>query len=717
VAIPVPLPQLFDYLPVSGEQFAPAGARVLVPFGRRKLVGIVVESGVLSSMPEERLLPALALLDDAKPLLDANLMALLAWCWQYYKHAPGEVLQTALPPALRKPDARLPVAPPQFALSSAGEDRLLLPAGRVPAQYAMLQKFVHGPISPTGLALEGARWRTTLGRLLEQGWVHSVTPAASEPRITPGPELTTEQRHVVDSITRNGSHFQCHLIDGVTGSGKTEVYLHLLEPVIRAGKQALVLVPEIGLTPQLLRRFRRRLGLEPVVIHSRISQGGRLSAWESARSGRAQLVIGTRSALFTPMPALRLIILDEEHDSSFKQQEGFRFSGRDVAVKRAADLDIPVVLGSATPSLETLNNAHAGRYAWHRLRQRATRAALPAWRVLDMNQNSRHHGLASGAIELMAETLSRQEQVMVFLNRRGWAPVLMCEECGWHARCERCDSNLTWHRSAGRLCCHHCGHQRRVPEVCPDCRADGLSGAGEGTQQLERAIHERFPDVPVLRFDRDSTSRKDSFDKQVEQVMQGGPCILVGTQMLAKGHHFPDVTLVVVVNIDQSLYSADFRALERLGQTLLQVAGRAGRVGKPGSVVLQTFHPENDSLALLINNGYEAFAMSQLEERRLAQLPPITFQALLRGEALIRKDVERFLSVAAENFPGGETRVFGPMPAIKEKIAGRYRMYLLLQSNTRAELHRQIDSWLVPLQALPQGRKVRWAIDVDPQEL
>jgi primosomal protein N' (replication factor Y) len=334
-----------------------------------------------------------------------------------------------------------------------------------------------------------------------------------------------------------------------------------------------------------------------------------------------------------------------------------------------------------------------------------------------MNQNSRHQGLAGGAVELMAETLSRQEQVMVFLNRRGWAPVLMCEECGWHALCERCDSNLTWHRSAARLCCHHCGNQRHVPMLCPNCRADGLSGAGEGTQQLERNIQERFPDVPVLRFDRDSTSRKDSFSNQVEQVMQGGPCILVGTQMLAKGHHFPNVTLVVVVNVDQALYSADFRALERLGQTLLQVSGRAGREEKPGSVVLQTFHPENESLAMLITRGYEAFALDQLEQRRLAQLPPVTFQALLRAEALIRKDVEQFLAAAAESFPHGAARLFGPMPAIKEKVAGRYRIYLLAQSDTRAELHRQIDAWLAPLRALPLGRKVRWVIDVDPQEL
>jgi primosomal protein N' (replication factor Y) len=717
VALPVPLPQLFDYLPDPGGQPAPAGTRVLVPFGRRKLVGIVVEVNAVSDLAPQRLLPVLAVLDEGRPLLDSHLMDLLAWCWQYYKHAPGEVLQTALPPALRKADGSLPAQPLQFRLTEAGRIRLGQAPGRVRAQYALLRRLEGGAASEIQLAEESPRWRATLSRLQAQDWVAAETAAAQSPRIAPGPQLTAEQQQALDGFAKDIDHYHCHLLDGITGSGKTEVYLHMLESILLQQRQGLVLVPEIGLTPQLLRRFRRRLGLEPAVIHSRISQGERLAAWEAARSGRARLVIGTRSALFTPMPELGLIVLDEEHDASFKQQDGFRYSARDIAVKRAAELDIPIVLGSATPSLESLNNAVVGRYIRHRLRQRATQAALPRWRVIDMRQSPRVHGLAAATMDAIAETLARQEQVMVFLNRRGWAPVLMCEQCGWHGTCDRCDANLTWHRSAGQLLCHHCGSQRRVPAVCPDCRADALVSAGEGTQQLEQVLQDRFPAVPVLRFDRDSTRGKGRFDEQVGQVMQGGACVLVGTQMLAKGHHFPSVTLVAVVNIDQALFSPDFRALERLGQTLLQVSGRAGRADKPGTVILQTFHPEDDALNLLIREGYEVFADRLLEERGLAQLPPLTYQALLRAEAHAREDVLRYLRAAASTFPAGEGRVFGPMPAIMEKVGGRYRMYLMIQASSRAELHRQIDAWCASLRTLPSGRKVRWALDVDPQEL
>jgi len=717
VALPVPLPQLFDYLPEAGKAFPSAGTRVLVPFGRRKLVGIVVEADVDTEVPRQRLQAVTQVLDQGKPLLDSQLMALLTWCWHYYKHAPGEVLKTALPPALRKADGSLPAPPLQYRLTDAGHSRLDQPPGRAPVQYAMLQRLENGPVSEAHLAETGHRWRATLSRLLDQAWVAAEPAAVPSANIAPGPRLTPEQQQAVDGFGKQPNRFQCHLLDGVTGSGKTEVYLHLLEKILLQNRQGLVLVPEIGLTPQLLRRFRRRLGLEPAVIHSRVSEGERLAAWEAARSGRVRLLIGTRSALFTPMPELGLIVLDEEHDASFKQQDGFRYSARDIAVKRAAELDIPIILGSATPSLESLNNAAAGRYTRHRLRQRATRAALPRWRVIDMRQNSHSHGLAATTLSAISETLARREQVMVFLNRRGWAPVLMCERCGWHGRCERCDANLTWHRSARLLLCHHCGSQRRVPPVCPDCRADALVSAGEGTQQLEQFLQDRFPAVPVLRFDRDSTRGKGRFDEQVEQVMEGRACILVGTQMLAKGHHFPAVTLVAVVNVDQALFSPDFRALERLGQTLLQVSGRAGRVDKPGTVILQTYHPENEALVSLIRDGYEVFADRLLEERRTTELPPVTFQALLRAEAHARDDVMRFLRAAARCFPAGESRVFGPLPAIMEKVGGRYRMYLMVQASSRTELHRQIDAWCGSLRDMPSGRKVRWVLDVDPQEL
>jgi primosomal protein N' (replication factor Y) len=717
VALPVPLPQLFDYLPPAADSGPAVGARVLVPFGRRKLVGVVVAARERSDVPADRLLPVFEALDGGVPLLDKKLLNLLRWCWQYYKHAPGEVVIGALPPALRNARTTLPGPPTRYRLTAAGADRLRQPPGRAPVQHEMLGTLAAGPLPVEALSSIGSRWRKTLGALLENGWVAAEEMPRERPQPVEGPVLMEDQRKAVHAVTADLDRFRCHLLDGVTGSGKTEVYLRLLETVLREGGQALVLVPEIGLTPQLLRRFRQRLGLEPSVIHSGLAAGERLAAWSAAASGRAELVVGTRSALFTPMPRLRLIILDEEHDASFKQQDGFRYSARDVAVKRAAELAIPVLLGSATPSLESLNNALEGRYAWHRLRERATQATLPAWRVLDVRQVDLVGGLAPAALDAIGNVLERGEQAMVFLNRRGYAPVLMCQSCGWHGNCDRCDANLTWHRARGRLLCHHCGSQRRAPALCPDCRADALVGAGEGTQQLEEVLERRFPNAPILRFDRDATARKGALDQQIDTVRRGGPCLLVGTQMLAKGHHFPGMTLVVIVNIDQALYSADYRALERMGQMIEQVAGRAGRSDKPGTVILQTLHPEHPALDLLMTSGYERYARWLLEERRLAGLPPAGYQALLRADAHDRGAVERFLTEAAAVFPSGHASLFGPMPAIMERLGGRSRMYLVLQAANRGDLHAQIDPWLPQLRELRSGRKVRWAIDVDPQEL
>jgi len=717
VALPVPLPNLFDYLAPPGTHEIAEGTRVLVPFGRKKMVGVVVGRASRSEVPAERLLAVSEILDGGEPLLDSKLIELLRWCWMYYKHAPGDVIASALPPALRKAKGKLPGPPLHYYLTAAGRERLEQPPGRARVQFEMLGALAAGPLNGSKLSGIGSQWRKTLSALIDQGWVESEPMPPAAPQISPGPVLIPDQQEAVTSILASMGEFGCHLLDGVTGSGKTEVYMHLLEKVLSEGRQALVLVPEIGLTPQLLRRFRNRLGLEPATIHSGLSAGERLEAWAAARSGRAALVVGTRSALFTPLPRLGIIVLDEEHDASFKQQDGFRYSARDIAVKRAAELDIPVVLGSATPSLESLSNAARGKYSWHRLRERATNAPLPAWRVMDMRQQSTQSGLSVTALEAIGDTLERGEQVMVFLNRRGYAPVLMCQQCGWSGLCERCDAHLTWHRSMGRLCCHHCGAQRPAPHLCPECRADALMGAGEGTQQLEEALEQRFPGFLVLRFDRDRTRGKGVMVQQLEQVRKGEPCLLVGTQMLAKGHHFPGVTLVVIVNIDQALYSADYRALERMGQMIQQVAGRAGRMEKAGTVILQTLHPEHPALELLLSQGYEAYARWLLEERQLAGLPPAGYQALLRAEAHDRALAEHFLDEAARVFPPGETRVYGPMPAIMERIKGRSRMYLVVQGASRSALHRQVDHWLPGLRKLPAGRKVRWAIDIDPQEL
>ena len=717
VALPVPLPVLFDYL--SPREGSPTvnGTRVLVPFGRRKLVGVVVGKAETSEIPVERLLPVTQVLDNGVPLLDEKLTELLRWCWKYYKHAPGDVIASALPPALRKAAGQLPALPLCYRLTGAGLERLGLPEGRAKVQYAMLKALAGGPLGSGELAGIGSQWRKTLSALTGQGWVQSEVAPVQQLAAAPGPKLIPDQENAVREISARLDGFGCHLLDGVTGSGKTEVYMSLLETVLSRGGQGLVLVPEIGLTPQLLRRFRNRLGLEPAVIHSGLSAGERLQAWAGARSGHAALVVGTRSALFTPMPGLGIIILDEEHDASFKQQDGFRYSARDIAVKRAAELDIPVVLGSATPSLESLSNAIDGKYSWHRLRERATRASLPTWRVLDLRQQSKLNGLSSIALDEIGRTLDRGEQAMVFLNRRGYAPVLMCQECGWSGSCKRCDAHLTWHRSIDRLCCHHCGSRAPAPSLCPECRADALIGAGEGTQQLEEALEKQFPDYPVLRFDRDRIRRKGVMDEQLEQVRKGDACLMVGTQMLAKGHHFPGVTLVVIVNIDQALYSADFRALERMGQMIQQVAGRAGRMEKAGTVILQTLHPEHEALELLLGQGYEAYATWLLQERKMAGLPPVGFQALLRAEAHDRSVAENFLDDAAQVFPPGDTKIYGPMPAIMERIGGRSRMYLVAQGARRGALHRQVDQWLPELRRLPSARKVRWAIDIDPQEL
>ncbi|MCW8926535.1 MAG: primosomal protein N', partial [Xanthomonadales bacterium] len=466
----------------------------------------------------------------------------------------------------------------------------------------------------------------------------------------------------------------------------------------------------------LVSRFTRRLGFEPVVTHSGLSEGQRLQAWARARNGLARLVIGTRSALFLPLSDLQLIILDEEHDASFKQQDGFRYSSRDVAVKRAAGLGVPVVLGTATPSLETYNNAQAGRYTWHRLRQRATGAAEPRWRVLDLIQQTMHGGVSAVAMDAIASTLEAGEQALIFLNRRGYAPVILCHECGWHAACPHCDSNMTWHRQSRRLLCHHCDYHEPVPFMCPACNADALQGAGEGTEQLEQVLGERFPDIPLLRFDRDSVRRKGEFHRLSEQVKEGEPCLLVGTQMLAKGHHFPQVTLVVIVNLDQALYSADFRALERMGQLMLQVAGRAGRDRLPGEVILQTHYPRHEAVETLLSSGYEGFAADICRDRRAAALPPFTYQALLRSDAVSKADVKRFLQQARSCFPAGNTEIYGPFPAMMERRGGRTRWYLLAQARRRKDLHRQLDKWVPELQELPLGRKVRWVVDVDPQD-
>lgn len=716
VAVPVPLPGLFDYLPGDAGTGLRPGQRVRVAFGPRKLVGVIVEQVSEPSVALDRLQPLLGVLDDGQAVLTKELLGLLQWCARYYKHPPGEVLFNALPPALRKSEGCLPEPPEQLRLTAAGEQRLGQGPGRAAAQFRVLQALAAGALAPEALRKEFGATAAILRALRTHAWIVSEPRGAGMPKPAAGPVLTPEQAAALTGIESELGEFGCHLLDGITGSGKTEIYLRLAANVLAQGRQVLILVPEIGLTPQLLRRFRERLGIEPVVSHSAVASGERLKAWAAALRGEAGLLIGTRSALFLPLDNPGLIVMDESHDASFKQQDGFRYSARDVAVKRAHDLGIPVVLGTATPSLESLNNAITGRYRHHRLRERATGASEPAWRVVDLRRQLTKGGLSQPALEAIDETLGRGEQVLVFLNRRGYAPVLLCHECGWHGGCSHCDANLTWHRSGGRLHCHHCGAQERAPRFCPACRADALQSAGQGTEQLESFLAGRYADTLLLRVDRDSVRRKGELEAVIDQVRAGTPCILVGTQMLAKGHHFPRVTLVVVVDLDQALYSADFRAVERMGQVLIQVAGRAGREQQPGTVILQTHHPEHEGLCTLREQGFEAFAMALLEERQIAGLPPMAFQATLRADDTDRNRVLAFLRAASGAWTGPAGTLFGPLPAMMERRGGRIRWYLLLQHTQRAALQSMLDEFLPRVRALDEARRVRWAVDLDPQE-
>ena len=715
VALPVPLPTLFDYLPAATGH-AVAGSRVLVPFGKGKAVGVVVEAGVEAAVGNARLKRVLRVLDDA-PLLDAELMATLAWAADYWLGAPGEAYANALPLALRE-DRPLPdLHEEAWALTAAG--RSALDAGsRRGGSRALLEALAHGPQSATLLHELLPGWRDAARRLDDAGLIErtelaSTPGAASGPR----PELTAEQAQALQAIGDALGAYQPFLLDGVTGSGKTEVYLALIERVLAQGRQALLLVPEIGLAPQTVRRLRERLGVPVEVLHSNLAEGDRARSWLRARSGEARVILGTRSAVFTPLPHAGLIVVDEEHDGAYKQQEGFRYHARDLALLRGRALDVPVVLGSATPSLESLANVQAGRYRALHLRARAGAIRPPQVQIVDMRAQRLDHGLSPALLAAVGDTVARGEQVLVFRNRRGYAPVLLCHQCGWHAECPRCEHPMTLHAGRRQLICHHCDHTARVPLQCPSCAAPELKPQGQGTERLEEALAARFPDVPVLRIDRETTRRRDAFEQLLEGLHEDRPAILVGTQMLAKGHDLPNLTLVAIVGVDEGLHSVDFRAGERLSQLVVQVAGRAGRARKPGRVLLQTHHPDHPLLRQLLAQGYPAAAATLLEERRSVQLPPSGHQVLLRADAHQRDHVDAFLADAASALAGAPVQLAGPMPAPMPLRAGRHRGQLLIEADTRSALHAALRPWYRMLSTLPSARRVRWSLDVDPIDL
>jgi primosomal protein N' (replication factor Y) len=716
VALPVPLPTLFDYLPPAAGE-AQAGSRVLVPFGRGKAVGVVVETDAEPAVGGSRLKRVLRLLDDA-PLLDAELMKTLAWAADYWLGAPGEAYANALPLALRE-DKPLPDTHEEtWALSVAG--RSALDAGsRKGGSRRLLETLAAAPLSAAALHERLPDWRSAARRLAPTGLIERVRQAVDavpQPAVEP-PALSPEQQQAVDVVAADLGGFQPFLLDGVTGSGKTEVYLALMERVIAEGKQALLLVPEIGLAPQTVRRVRERLGVPVEVLHSNLSEGDRARAWLRARSGEARVILGTRSAVFTPLPRAGLIVVDEEHDTAYKQQEGFRYHARDLALLRGRALGVPVLLGSATPSLESLANVEAGRYRALHLRARPGAIRPPLVQIVDMRAQRLAHGLSPTLLGAVGETVARGEQVLVFRNRRGYAPVLLCHQCGWHAECPRCEHPLTLHAGRRQLICHHCDYHARVPEQCPACNAPDLKPQGQGTERLEEALAAQFPDVPVLRIDRETTRRRDAFESVLDRLREEGPAILVGTQMLAKGHDLPNLTLVAIVGVDEGLHSVDFRAGERLAQLTVQVAGRAGRAAKPGRVILQTHHPDHALLRQLLAQGYGAAAKELLAERQMLQLPPYHHQVLLRADAHQREHVDAFLREAHGSLHGDGLQIAGPMPAPMPLRAGRHRGQLLIEGPSRAALHAALRPWSRALSALPSARRVRWSLDVDPVDL
>ncbi|HSS45990.1 MAG TPA: primosomal protein N' [Burkholderiales bacterium] len=718
VALDVPLDKLFDYLApdLTREHI---GLRVLVPFGKKQIVGVVVDIAEKSNIAPQRLKRIVSVFHDISPL-GAQILDVFKFCSDYYHHPLGQVMVNALPARLRRSRPITRKTSGVFCLTETG--RKLDPSA-LPAQAAVKRKLFErlksGALKKEELRQISPGAAKALNEFITLGWAHEVAAASSRPPGQPADphQLTAEQAGVVESIQLAG--FSCSLLFGVTGSGKTEIYFNRITRALAEKKQVLLLVPEINLSPQLEAWLKQRFPQSRVVsLHSGLNDGERLENWLAAQSGEAQVILGTRLAVFTPIPKLGFIIVDEEHDASFKQQDGLRYSARDVAIFRAKQADVPVILGSATPALESYQHALSGRYRLAKLAQRAVdNALLPELRCIDIRRLKLNEGLSEPLIGAIRQRLERGEQCLIFLNRRGYAPVLMCTTCNWISGCTRCTAGLVLHLREKKLRCHHCGHEERVPAACPNCGSADLLPLGQGTQRVESALSALFPGARVLRIDRDSTRRKFAWPEMLKRIRDHEVDILVGTQILAKGHDFPKLSLVGILNPDSSLYSTDFRASERLFAQLMQVAGRAGRAQIPGEVLIQTQFPDHPLYEALQRHDYSAFAKTLLAERRHAGFPPFVHQALLRAEATRSSTVMSYLADAAKlaSRISNEVTIYDPVPAAVQRLAGRERGQLLVQSPSRKKLQLFLKEWYAKL-AAADNKKVRWALDVDPLE-
>lgn len=725
VAISTPVADGFDYLlQKDADLKCLPGCRVRVPFGHREMVGVVVETRNHSHIAPQKLKSILHIIDQT-PVLDEKLLAFARWASRYYHHPLGEVIMSMLPAALKQGKDAKPRLLQCWQICSRIDDGEQLK--RAPKQWSIYQKIAKSPLGLSELELNKVcqNWKPAVRELEKKGLLaHSEQATiqfhSNNAKREEQLELNREQQNIVANIDRFGKRFKTWLIDGITGSGKTEIYIQLIKQALQRNEQCLVLVPEIGLTPQLLDRFSSRLNASVLTWHSAISDQQRHQIWYAAANGHTGIIIGTRSGVFLPLQSAGLIIIDEEHDSSLKQQEGFRYHARDLAIIRARQLDIPVVLGSATPSLDSLHNVRQQRFQMEKIRQRARGAQLPRMTLLDIHNAPVNQVLSQGMLQAIHKHLEQDSQVLLFLNRRGYAPLLLCNECEWKSECPRCDAHMTLHRSEQRLRCHHCGHEQPQPLQCPSCQKKSLQPIGTGTEQLEQVLCSEFPQHSVLRIDRDATRRKGVLEKHLALARNGQANILLGTQMLAKGHHFPNVTLVGIIGIDQALFSADFRGPEYMAQLIMQVAGRAGRAQRRGEVLIETRQPQHPLLRVLIEKGYDHFAELALMEREQAEMPPFSHLVLVRAEAVSPSTALNFLHGVTEQMQSGlpaAVHLLGPLPAPMARRAGHYRAQILLQSHRRSLLHQAVDHLQDVARKLPSQRKVRWSIDVDPVEM
>ncbi len=721
----MPLPTFFDYLPPPGCDIAQLqpGIRLRVPFRNQKKVGVLFDIVDNSEIISSKLRMAQEIL-DTEPLLSPACLHLIRWASHYYQHPIGEVVETALPNLLNQGRSTHIQADILWQLTTNGlAIDIESLSSRNHLQIELLKLLKTYPQGLTKQAIKNQLPTTinSLRSMEKKGWVitRTLIPKMSEPLVgikSSKLALNPAQQKVVEQVCENLNHFYPCLLDGVTGSGKTEVYLQIIAKVVEQRKQALILVPEINLTPQMITRFEKRFHSPIAILHSKLTDKERLLNWLQAKDGKALIIIGTRSAIWIPLKNPGIFIVDEEHDAAYKQQDALRYSARDMAVFRAHQANVPVILGSATPSLESFFNVQQGRYHHLLLPERAGVAIHPEFHIVDMRQQPKRI-LSQQLCSAIEQRLDQQQQVLLFINRRGYAPLWMCYECGWVAHCQHCDANLVYHDHDKRLQCHHCGANRSIEQHCPNCRQSSLKAYGQGTERIETQLHQQFPQATVLRVDGDTTRSKPAMASMLAKIHSGEAQILVGTQMLAKGHHFPSVTLVGVLNIDGGLYSVDFRASERVAQLLMQVAGRAGRANAPGEVIIQTYHPDHPLFTHLIQAGYTSFAHASLQERQQVQLPPYGYLALFSAEArqlslalaFLNDFKQQILSLLPQTM-----QLWGPVPAPMEKRKDKYRGQLLFQATQRKELHRLLTQCM-PL--IPKNPKIRWSLDVDPQDL